>query len=223
MEAFDNFDHEEATLSGIGVTHNPVLIFIQEKPEMTKSKRSISETNVVHGAKQFNQEINCQVLQDYVKPAKKSDVTANYKVADDIYNIAKSELDLIETKHIAWTLIKLDLSDLDNMNEIYENQTRPSWSAFNSVITEETLPAKIVGFLPVLPHPVTQYTTVHTALRNFQDVLSQLKQSHIVITCDDGVYHIAPRITLHRPRKIFQHCPMYGIISHDEGGVGIYW
>ena len=54
--------------------------------------------------------------------------------------------------------------------------------AFNSLVTDEDLTQKITGFLPVLPYPVTEYAVVYTALKNFQDILSQLHQSHLPIT-----------------------------------------
>ena len=75
----------------------------------------------------------------------------------------------------------------------------PSWSAYNSVISTETLPESVVGFLPLLPYPVTQYDTVYTSLANFQDVLNQLQQEKIAIICDEGVYKIAREILLWRP------------------------
>ena len=79
--------------------------------------------------------------------------------------------------------------------QIFE-QTMPSWSGFNSIVTTENVPEKKVGFLPLIPQPVTQCATVYTALKNFQNVLSQLEQAHIALTCDEGVYHIAREITL---------------------------
>ena len=60
----------------------------------------------------------------------------------------------------------------------------PSWSAFNPVVSKETLSQKIVGFLPVIPSPVTDHQTVYTALKNFQDILKQLSQAHLAVTCD---------------------------------------
>ena len=56
-----------------------------------------------------------------------------------------------------------------------------------SLVTDEDLTQKIIGFLPVVPYPVTEYTVVYTALKNFQDILCQLDQSHLPITCDEGV------------------------------------
>ena len=70
-----------------------------------------------------------------------------------------------------------------------------------SLVTDEDLTQKIIGFLPVLPYPVTEYTVVYTALKNFQDILSQLDQSHLPITCDEGVYHIARSIIMNNPTE----------------------
>ena len=71
-----------------------------------------------------------------------------------------------------------------------------SWSAFNSVVSKETLSQKNSRFLPVIPSPVTDHQTVYTALKNFQDILNQLSQTHLAVTCDEGVYHIAREITM---------------------------
>ena len=72
-----------------------------------------------------------------------------------------------------------------------DKQTMPSCSECNSIVTTENVPEKKVEFLPLIPQPATQYSTVY-----FQNVLSQLEQAHIAITCDEGVYHIAREITL---------------------------
>ena len=168
MGAMDNFDHEEATLSGIGGSHDTVSILMQDNPKSTHGKPNISQTNVDHGATQFKQELPCQTLQDYIKPAKKTILPENYKVAEDLYKMDPSQHELIEKKDMAWVHSRLDLSELEEgVKEICEEQNMPSWNAFNSLITDEQLQQKIIGFLPVIPHPVTEYTTVYTTLKNF--------------------------------------------------------
>ena len=49
--AFDNFDHEEGTMSGIGGSHDTVSILVQDKSVDPPSKPHISEANVEHGSK----------------------------------------------------------------------------------------------------------------------------------------------------------------------------
>ena len=71
----------------------------------------------------------------------------------------------------------------------------------NSLVSKENVPEMIVGFIPVIPFPVTEYQTVYTALKNFQDILKQLDQTHLPVACDEGVYHIARSITMESPRE----------------------
>ena len=57
MAAADNFDHEEATLSGIGGSHDTVTVLFQDDGGQTTRRPRISETNVKHGPKTFNAEL----------------------------------------------------------------------------------------------------------------------------------------------------------------------
>jgi len=111
------------------------------------------------------------------------------------------EHDMVEARDVAWVLSRLDLSGLEhgNINEICDDQSVPSRSGFNSLITDENLPERIVGFLPVIPHAITDRKTVYTALKNFQGKLQQLQQSKMAVTCDEGVYHIEREIMLEKP------------------------
>ncbi len=198
MGAFDNFDHEEATLSGIGGTHDTVMILMQDKPSDTFAKPNISDTDVVHGKSKLKDELPCQKQIEYIKAAKKPNLAHNYTVSTEFYSMDPEEHASIKVKDIGWSLTRLDLSDLTHGKIQAEcaNQKMPSWAAFNALVTDENLPLKIIGFLPVIPHPVTSYSTVYTALLNFQDVLSQLTQSKMAISCDEGVYHIAREIMM---------------------------
>ena len=72
----------------------------------------------------------------------------------------------------------------------------PSWSAFNSVVSKRNIDPKDSRFLPVIPSPATDHQTVYTALKNFQDILKHFSQTHLAVTCDEGVYHIAREITV---------------------------
>ena len=125
----------------------------------------------------------------------------DYIVTDDLYKFDVTEHD-VRAKDTAWAVSRLDLANLKaGVKETCEDQTMPSWGAFNSLITDENLPQKSIRFLPVIPYPVTEYSTVYTSLKHFQDVLGQLNQSHMAVTCDEGVYHIAREIMLQRPEE----------------------
>ena len=109
----------------------------------------------------------------------------------------------IKMKDMAWSLSCLDHSDTNNETPKAkcDQQTMRSWRPFNSVISEETLNERIVRFIPLIPYPVTEYTSVYTSLKNFQEIRRHLNQSHLLITCDEGVYRIAREIMLMRPEE----------------------
>ena len=64
----------------------------------------------------------------------------------------------------------------------------PSWSAFNSVVSKETLSQKIVGFCQLF-----LVQTVYTELPGHTETTFT---THLVVTCDESVYHIAREITM---------------------------
>ena len=74
MAAFDNFDHEEATLSGIGGSHDTVTVFFQDDNGQKERKPRISSTNVQHGPRVFDTELQCQSLKTFYKPSHKADL-----------------------------------------------------------------------------------------------------------------------------------------------------
>ena len=133
--AFDNFDHDEATFSGIKGSHDTVSVLFQEKPQRTFSKPNISETGIVHGSKVFQQQLKCQDLQPYIKPAKKPELPPNYCVKESLFSVSTEEVSRTDR---AWLIGRMNLSSacegfIDPENK---NQRMPSWSAFNSVVSK---------------------------------------------------------------------------------------
>jgi len=198
--AFDNFDHDEATLSGIGGSHDTVSVLFQEDDGSVTRKPRISETMTQHGPRTFHCEMKCQELQPFHKPAKKGDLQLDYEVQADPHQVDEGLVNGIYAKDLTWSLARLDIceSDSNSVNIKPGDQIMPDWSVANSVLSEHVVKQKRVAFLPVLPYPVTQYDTVYTAMKNFQEVLQYLKQSKLPVTCDEGVYHIAREIQLIR-------------------------
>ena len=200
--AFDNFDHEEATLSGVGGSHDTVCVLFQEKPVETPVKPCLSETEVSRGMKAIQELLPCQKLQFYLKPAKRPDLPSNYKVILDLFTMNEDEYEnsdkLWHFSRIAHTILHCfeNSSPEENLE-----QSVPSWSAFNALCSKEELQQKHVGFLPVIPYPVTQHATVYTALMNFNSILDQLDQNFLPVACDEGVYAIAREIQLSSPDK----------------------
>ena len=67
-----------------------------------------------------------------------------------------------------------------------------------------------VELLPYLLHPVTEYETIYTPLKNFLKLLERLDQKSLPVMCDEGVYRIVANIVLQRPKEFKNIIPMLG-------------
>ena len=86
------------------------------------------------------------------------------------------------------------------------NQCEPpltplTWAATKSLLSKSVVPQMQVAFLPFIPKPVTDYSTVYTALKNLNNVLFQLEQEALPAFCDEGVYRIVVDIMLNKPNE----------------------
>ena len=54
----------------------------------------------------------------------------------------------------------------------------PSWAGSHALTCKASTPLKKVGFLPILPHPITNIETVYTVLVNLNSIATVLKQGN---------------------------------------------
>ena len=66
----------------------------------------------------------------------------------------------------------------------------PTWAGVRTLLTKESLSLFQVGYLPFIPHPVTECSTVYTAIRNFVCLVGHLDQALLPVCCDKGVFRI---------------------------------
>ena len=126
IAAFDNFDHNEATLSGIGGSHDTVSVLFQDDDGLKVEKPKISETRTEHGPKNFTCELKCQVLQPFYTPAKRADLSTDY--ITETHPVDQDLLQAVMTKDLAWSLARLDLSENQTqINVKPSDQTMPAW------------------------------------------------------------------------------------------------
>ena len=57
-------------------------------------------------------------------------------------------------------------------------------------------------FTPIIPHPATEYSTIYTSLKNYQDILNQRHIHYGPLRCDKEVYPIAKTIQLLKRNEI---------------------
>ena len=179
----DNWNYESINV----LEHDTVSACFQDEPPSLRDKLKISDSLVTHGHKAFKDVLPCQVQPKFYKYVHRVDIPANYNVADNIYASLESEISKL--KDITWSLGRLNV-EADQIDIYPQNQLMPSWSASNSVWTNENIPEKSFAFLPILPHSVTEYSQFNSAMKNFVDIVYQLTQNEIPMYCDESVYHI---------------------------------
>ncbi len=89
----------------------------------------------------------------------------------------------------------------------------PPWGGIHALITTANVPLMRVGFLPVIPSPVTECATVRKALTNFQATRQQVNQDTMAIVSDEGVYHIVVDIVMSEPGTFDDLFPMLGMFN----------
>ena len=76
----------------------------------------------------------------------------------------------------------------------------PTCTGVKSLLATDDIPDMQTGFLPFLPHPVTEQSTVHVSMLNFLKVVEQLNQDFLPIYCDEGVFRMMLDIYLKCPK-----------------------
>ena len=57
------------------------------------------------------------------------------------------------------------------------------------------------AFTPIIRHPATEYDTIFTCMKNFQDVLKQRNAESGPLWSDEGVYRLAKELQLLNPAE----------------------
>ena len=67
------------------------------------------------------------------------------------------------------------------------------------LLGDEVVTKTSIGFTPIFPHPITDFESVYTVMRHFQDVIKQKEQTCGPLWCDEVVHQLAKEIQLLRP------------------------
>ena len=97
-----------------------------------------------------------------------------------------------------WLLVRYLTSTLIPASSIVNKQI-PSFSAIRSLLTDQSITLTREAYTPILPHPATDYDSINTTMKNFQDVLRQRNADYGALWCDEGVYRIAKELQLLNP------------------------
>ena len=190
-EAMNKFDHEEHTLSGIGGSHDTILMLFQNNDnpsgdqEVAAFKNSIWADRKVQMSRRYH---DCQRLKFGNRHSDQATIPSSFipTLPIDWSNTIGTSDGLYRL----WVLLR-HTKDPDRI------QNLSSFAATNSIVLcgEGNQATTCVAFTPIIPHPATDRNTITATVVNFQDVLSQKGLDYGPLWCDK-VYRIAKKLQL---------------------------
>ena len=173
------------------------------EPDNVPTKPLISTLGVTSNATRESKRLKCQNLLDYTRVKEDLPFPSEFSADKSILTHSKKEEDDNLKEFILSYIRHLSSSQSDD-------SPVPSWAGCHSLLSTSNVSIMQVGFLPYLPYPVTDHSTVYTAMNNFLSVLSQLNQNSLPVVCDEGVFRILAEISLQRPTEFKTLVPMLG-------------
>ena len=165
--AFDNFYHQDkSSFSNPSDDHDTAIVLFQSKTTTSQNcnKGKVSEMKDINIIKrEYIDELDCQKVIPYRLTKKSLPLPTNFTSKKFEYEADSSEE---------------CLSVIKNSNIPKFSTNLPTWSGAHSLTTTKRIELKKVGFLPIIPHPVTEIETVYSCLINFKKIAESLKQKN---------------------------------------------
>ena len=180
--AMDNFDHIKDTKSGKGSSHDTILMVFQNQ----------NENNEEHVSTPIEQDIVKKRSVETVLECKFSRADIANDFIPGSYNVPENIRKILLEEYDAWCISRHVKPTLSNS----EIKKIPSFIGIKSLLSTERVTLTTCAFTPILPYPATQYGTIYTCMKNFQDILKQRELPYGPLWCDPDVYRIAKEIQL---------------------------
>ena len=201
IAAMDNMDHTDmASLSGDKSNHDSYMVLFQNRNEKVAHDDCMStvKPSDLHGSakgRRYMKELSCQTLKSFHLATKKQELPSSFLSNEFHYEVGIGEkiISLLRTNEVMTREVFL-----------------PTWAGIHSLVSTSNLTLKNVGFLPLIPHPITKIETVFTCLRSLKSIAERLSQPVLPIACDEEVYSLVVQIWLQQPEMFNNIYPMLG-------------
>jgi hypothetical protein len=197
MAGMDNSDYaDKSSLSGTEGSHYAALVLFQDATvNRPLYKPPVSSTGLNHADPILRTKLFCQEVPPHNKPVVRPTLAADMMLHPE--NKLSTLLDMQTARSVA---VKREfLISLIRLGASVEGPL--IWAAVHTLVSSAVVPMMRVGFLPVVPRPITERATVRHCLTNLQSVRRQLSQTSMAVWCDEGVFAIACDIYLHETEQ----------------------
>ena len=187
--AMDNSDYaDESSLSGTHSKHYTAMVLFQEKVNAPAAKPTVSSSmGLSKSTNPAVRKLQCQIVLNYSKSVVRPSLPPDFALRENS-NLGLCDPDqaAIDANKIEFVISLVRSQILDSTSNVPGEL--PTWGGIHALISEANVPLMRVGFLPMIPKPVTEHATVRKALTNFQSVCQQLNQAVLPIFSDEGVF-----------------------------------
>lgn len=121
--AFDNFDHNDATESGLNSTHDTVSVLFQDDSNKRTLKPKISETQVDKRKRTLDKNLECQQLKDFNKPSDKIIINSE---AISIDFISPENFKVTRNNDLLWFLSRMNVAKFSGVDDEIKSQQIPT-------------------------------------------------------------------------------------------------
>ena len=189
---FDNFDKYVNDIFGSGIVNTAHGIMLQE----VESDETASFTHTaVKRTKQKRFDCSEPVLPEcYVSQRKSPTLTISQKR----YEESGPALEDAVMRNMLWVMLRQYSTNV------------PGWGGF--VSTTGVAPRRLttIGYYPVIPNPITEYSTVSKCLDDAANATKEVGQKYVIVTFDLGVCMKAYPLIFNNPLRYKEHIIMIG-------------
>lgn len=203
---FDNFDQLINTLSGMDSVHTAHGIMLQD---IAGSVEDFGGTvpNLIEVKRDRKRSLDkCpdkELPECYVSQRKSPRLQVDEISNDENRNA------FIKSQNLYTIWIKL--------RALYDKQEVPGWSGFISLLGNVPENLTRLDYYPVIPHPITQYSTVQECLRYAQNATAEVGQKYTITTFDLGVIMKAYPLVWNDIEKYKDHIILIGTFHCEMG------
>ena len=165
--ACDNSNYlDRSSLSGTEMKNYAAASLFQDKTKHVSLKKpAISSTDLNPRAPLIRSELECQKVDKYIKPKEKPVLPENHITVPESKTPELLDMDgarrTAQEREFMISLLRVGLGK--------PSHDTPIWQAVHTRVSNREVPLSRVGFLPVIPKPITDAANVSQLLVNFEN------------------------------------------------------
>ena len=206
--AMEKFDLKGNTISGIGGSHDTILMLFQNirDTELCNEQLQISKkkdaSNEFKGKRALEHIPISQKLVPRTMHFVRGKITDSFKVNPD------PDLSYLEkesaNQFLLWSLSRYSNNINMPIHLTCDKPNIPSSTATKSALfaSPKNCSKTRIAFTQIIPYPATDFDKIYTCMIHFHDVILQKSLDPGPIWCDEGVYRIAKEFQLLNPEKV---------------------